>query len=93
MVKALIGAALLAALTGCGVLDNTLRPESTLQEKAARSIGTTPDSITIQNRVGGFASVHFYAKREKILYRCYYPALLVTSGDATCRNGGTGETP
>lgn len=70
-------------LSGCGLIDNSIRGDGDLKEKAAFALGTTPDQITISNRKAEIDSVKFNATTKGKVYQCYYTTVGLSS-DALC---------
>lgn len=76
---------LLAAtmLTACGTIDNAVRSDESIKEKAAFSLGTTPEKIAISNRRSEMDSVKFNATYNGRFFQCYYTTAGISS-DALC---------
>ncbi|MBK0004224.1 hypothetical protein IBT47_24740 [Erwinia sp. S43] len=70
-------------LSGCGMVDNAIRGDENLKEKAAFALGTTSDKITISNRKADIDSVKFNATTKGKVYQCYYTTAGISS-DALC---------
>jgi hypothetical protein len=70
-------------LGACGTIDNAIRSEESIKEKAAFSLGTTPDKVTISNRRSELGSVKFNATANGRVFQCYYTTAGVSS-DALC---------
>ncbi|APZ07737.1 hypothetical protein FJP64_22230 [Kosakonia cowanii] len=70
-------------LSGCGMVDNAVRGDESLKEKAAFALGTTSDKITISNRKADIDSVKFNATTKGKVYQCYYTSAGISS-DALC---------
>lgn len=83
--KKVIGIGILAfALSGCGMIDNSVRSDESIKEKAAFALGTTADKITITNKRSEMDSVKFNATFNKRIYQCYYTSTFGFSSDALC---------
>ncbi|GKW14869.1 hypothetical protein BSK71_11190 [Pectobacterium actinidiae] len=80
------------AISGCGVVDNALRSDNNIKEKAAFALGTTPDKITITNRTSDINSVKFNATTNGKVYQCYYSTAGVSS-DALCSSTDGSSLP
>lgn len=78
-------AILLAAvtLTACGTIDNAVRSDESIQQKAAFALGTTPDKVVITNRTSEIGSVKFNATTNDRVFQCYYTTAGITS-DVLC---------
>ena len=73
------------ALSACGTIDNNVRPEISIKEKAAFALGTSADKVTITNRRSEIDSVKFNATVEGRVFQCYYTSVFgVLSSDALC---------
>ena len=70
-------------LSGCGIVDNAVRSDNSIKEKAAFALGTTADKITITNRVSEIDSVRFNATTQGKVFQCYYTTAGISS-DAIC---------
>ncbi len=84
----------LVVLSGCGMIDENLVSQETLQDKASYAIGATPEKITISDINSDISKVTFNATANDTLYRCYYTTAIAVKSDAVCTkmNGETGET-
>jgi hypothetical protein len=71
------------ALTACGTIDNAVRSDESIQQKAAFALGTTPDKVTITNRTSELGTVRFNATTNDRMFQCYYTTVGVTS-DVLC---------
>ncbi|MEC5509952.1 hypothetical protein P9911_029565 [Klebsiella oxytoca] len=71
------------SLTGCGVIDNAVRSDNSIKEKAAFALGTTADKVTISNRTSEIDSVKFNATTQGKTFQCYYSTAGISS-DAIC---------
>ncbi|MDF7681602.1 hypothetical protein PT300_13805 [Enterobacteriaceae bacterium ESL0689] len=72
------------------MIDNSLRGDGDLKEKAAFALGTTPDKIIISHRTAEIDAVKFHAITNGKTYQCYYTTVGVSS-DALCSpTDGTG---
>ena len=78
-------AILLAAvsLAACGTIDNAVRSDSSIQQKAAFALGTTSESVTITNRRSELGAVRFNASANGRTFQCYYSTAGMSS-DAIC---------
>ncbi|TKD45573.1 hypothetical protein FCG41_03855 [Azotobacter chroococcum] len=81
--KKIAGVVVVFGLAGCGVLDNAVRSEEDIKEKAAFALGTTPDKVTISNRRSEIDSVRFNATTQGKVFQCYYATAGISS-DAIC---------
>lgn len=91
MIKIISIASLIFTLCGCGMIDNAVRSDDSIKEKAAFALGTTADKITISNKKSELDSVKFNATVNKRIYQCYYSTTFGISSDALCSptDGGT----
>ncbi|MBC9130765.1 hypothetical protein JMI89_08390 [Frischella sp. Ac48] len=84
------------SLSGCGMIDGSIRSDESIKQKTAFALGTTPDKITISNKTKEMDSVKFNATFKKKVYQCYYTTALVTSSDVLCspmgKNGSLPKT-
>jgi len=80
-----------AILTACGTIDNSIRSDESIKEKAAFALGTTPDKITISNRHIEIDSVKFNATTNGRVFQCYYTTVGISS-DALCSPTDGGPT-
>nr|WP_086939689.1 hypothetical protein [Thaumasiovibrio occultus] len=71
-------------LSGCSVIDNSTRDDSSIQQKAAFALGTSADKITIENRSADFMKVSFDAIYDGRRFQCYYTGGLIVTSDALC---------
>lgn len=71
------------ALTACGTIDNAVRSDESIQQKAAFALGTTPENVTITNRRSEIDSVRFDATTNGRKFQCYYTTAGITS-DVIC---------
>lgn len=65
------------------MVDNAIRGDENLKEKAAFALGTTSDKITISNRKATVDSVKFNATTNGKVFQCYYTTAGISS-DALC---------
>lgn len=70
-------------LSGCGMIDNSMRSDDSIKLKAAKALNTTADKITIENRTASLGSVSFEAIENGKTNYCYYSTAGVTS-DVVC---------
>lgn len=71
-------------LSGCGMIDSSIRSDESIKQKTAFALGTTADKITISNRTTEVGSVRFNATFKKKVYQCYYTTALISSSDVLC---------
>lgn len=71
------------ALTACGTIDNAVRSDESIQQKAAFALGTTAENVTITNRRSELGAVRFDATTSGRKFQCYYTTAGVTS-DVLC---------
>jgi len=83
--KALLGAVLAGSLllSGCGMVDNAVRTDESIKEKAAFALGTTADKVIITQRTSDIDSVRFHASTQGKVFQCYYSTAGISS-DAIC---------
>lgn len=84
--------ALSMMLTGCGMIDNAVRSDTSIQEKAAFALGTTPEKVKITNRRGEIDSVRFNATTNGRTFQCYFTTAGISS-DALCSPTDGGANP
>lgn len=84
MKKTILISLLTLSLCGCGIIDNSIRSDDNIKEKAAFALGTTPDKITISNKKADIDSVKFNATYKKKVYQCYYTTEFGYSSDVLC---------
>jgi hypothetical protein len=70
-------------LAACGTIDNAVRSDESIQEKAAFALGTTPEKVVISNRRSEIDSVKFNATVNGRVFQCYYTTAGISS-DALC---------
>lgn len=70
-------------LTACGTIDNAVRSDESIKEKAAFALGTTPENIKITHRRSEIDSVKFNATYQGRVFQCYYTTAGISS-DALC---------
>lgn len=68
-----------AVLSGCGTIDNAVRSDASIKDKAAFALGTTPDKIQISNRRSEIDSVKFNATTNGRVFQCYYTTAGISS--------------
>ncbi|MCL2655970.1 MAG: hypothetical protein FWD62_00880 [Betaproteobacteria bacterium] len=83
---------IVTVLAACGTIDNAVRSDDSIKEKAAFALGTTPDKVTITNRRSEIDSVKFNATVNGRVFQCYYTTAGVSS-DALCSPTDGGPAP
>jgi Tfp pilus assembly protein PilV len=71
-------------LSGCSVIDNNTRDNTSIQRKAAFALGTSADKIRIENRTADLMKVEFDAIYKGRRFQCYYTGGVLVTSDAIC---------
>ncbi|MGP0838096.1 hypothetical protein [Serratia sp. CY85251] len=71
-------------LSGCGTIDNAVRSDNSIKEKAAFALGTTAEKISISNRTSELDSVKFNATTQGKVFQCYYSTAMGVTSDVLC---------
>ncbi|RMQ44508.1 hypothetical protein ALQ04_01681 [Pseudomonas cichorii] len=80
-----IAGSAIALLQGCGIVASKSVSDSSLQEKAAVTLNTTPEKIRVFDKRGELDSVKFKAQSNKGVYNCYYTTLMgALDSDTLC---------
>jgi hypothetical protein len=72
------------ALTACGNIDNAVRSDESIQQKAAFALGTTADKVVISNRRSELGAVRFDATSNDRKFQCYYTTTAGITSDVLC---------
>jgi hypothetical protein len=72
------------ALTACGTIDNAVRSDESIQQKAAFTLGTTPENVEITNRRSELGAVRFDATTNGRKFQCYFTTTAGYTSDVLC---------
>ncbi len=96
VIQLLMAGAAVSLLQGCGIVASKTVSDSSLQEKAAVTLNTTPEKVRIFDKRGELDSVKFKAQSSKGVYNCYYTTLVALDSDTLCSGpveGSGKQTP
>lgn len=83
--KILILPLMVATLAGCGTLGSFVVQDNVLRQRAAFTLNTTPEKVTISDKKGTLESIYFNATTNGKTYQCYVGTLGgVLNSDAVC---------
>lgn len=74
----------LLMLSGCSMIDNNTRQDSSIQEKAAFALGTSANKVKIENRSADIIKVNFDALYKGRRFQCYYTGGVILTSDVIC---------
>ncbi|ENV52096.1 hypothetical protein L292_2106 [Acinetobacter junii CIP 107470 = MTCC 11364] len=85
---------LTALFTGCGTVGSFVVQDNVLRQRAAFTLNTTPEKVTISNKKGTLDSIYFSATTNGKTYQCYVGTLGgVLNSDAVCSGVNNGFPP